>query len=209
MRTTCGFLLLAAVALPAGAGEVKITVREDGTKVILNEPSESKSRRLAGRLQRPPSTELAQIIEDNAYRVDLDPRLVQAVVQAESGYNPGAVSNKGALGLMQLLPGTARDLAVDDAFDPAQNVRGGTDYLRQMLDRFGALELALAAYNAGPEAVAKYGGIPPYDDTRVYVRRVIQLFSGDDSYDLDGNKVLITRDAKHQIRLTTAGLGNP
>ena len=104
---------------------------------------------------------------------------MQAVVQVESGYNQRARSNKGAIGLMQLMPGTASDLAVADPWDAEQNLRGGTSYLRQMLDRFGDLELALAAYNAGPEAVARFGGIPPYEETRNYVRRILHLFDGE------------------------------
>ncbi len=105
------------------------------------------------------------------------PQLVQAVVQAESGYNPKALSSKGAMGLMQLMPGTADLLGVSNAWDPQQNVRGGTAYLRQQLDRFdGSVRLAVAAYHAGPNAVVKYGGVPPYPDTQEYVERVLSLY---------------------------------
>jgi soluble lytic murein transglycosylase len=106
------------------------------------------------------------------------------------------------------MPGTASDLAVADPWDPEQNLRGGTSYLRQMIDRFGGLELALAAYNAGPEAVAKYGGIPPYEETRNYVQRILHLFDGSDAT-LDGSRVFIVRDANNQVRLTTAGVSRP
>jgi len=198
----------ALLALPAFAGEVKIEVRSDGTKILVNEPGESRARRLAARLVQPPDGELLRLIENQAYDRELDPRLVQAVVQVESGYNPRALSNKGAMGLMQLMPGTAAQLAVDDPWDIEQNLRGGTSYLRQMLDRFGDLELALAAYNAGPEAVVKHSGIPPYEETRDYVRKIFRLLDGDaGGEELDGRRVRITRDANNRIRLTTAGLG--
>ncbi|NCT67104.1 MAG: lytic transglycosylase domain-containing protein [Rhodanobacteraceae bacterium] len=106
----------------------------------------------------------------------LDGALLRAVIHAESAFNPMALSNKGAQGLMQLMPGTASDLGVTDAFDVGQNIRGGARYLAQLLKAFnGDIRLATAAYNAGPGAVQKYGGVPPYDETQVYVQRVATL----------------------------------
>ncbi len=201
-------LLCVLAASPLAAGPVKLEVRADGTKVMVNEPGDSRARRLAERLISPPTAELLGLIEQHASDRDLDPRLVQAVVQVESGYNARALSNKGAMGLMQLMPGTARDLAVEDPWDPVQNVRGGTAYLRQMLDRFGDLDLALAAYNAGPEAVVRHAGVPPFEETRNYLRKVYRLLRGDDGGEvLDGRRVLIQRDENNRIRMTTAGLG--
>ena len=111
-------------------------------------------------------------------RYNLDRKLVKAVIRAESGYNAQAVSPKGAAGLMQLMPGTSKDLGVLDPFDPYQNIDGGARYLRAMLNRFGNdVILALAAYNAGPESVQKYGGVPPYDETQTYVQRVLDYYS--------------------------------
>jgi len=103
--------------------------------------------------------------------------LVKAVIAAESGFDPLAESRRGARGLMQLMPATADHLGVDDAYDPWQNIDGGTRYLCEMIDRFpGELELALAAYNAGPETVRQYQGMPPYAETRGYVKRVLKLY---------------------------------
>src|SRR5687767_7657658 len=114
------------------------------------------------------------LVLEHAQRHDLRPELVRAVIQVESGFNPRARSSKGAMGLMQLMPATARELGVTDPYDPAQNIRGGTAYLRQLLNRYdGDERLALAAYNAGAGAVDRYGrNVPPYQETRDYVRRI-------------------------------------
>lgn len=117
----------------------------------------------------------AEEVAEAAKRYGVDEALIRAVMHAESNFRAGARSHKGAQGLMQLMPATARELGVADPFDPRQNIEGGTAYLARMLERFGDERLALAAYNAGPEAVARHGGIPPFAETQVYVDRVSQL----------------------------------
>lgn len=113
-----------------------------------------------------------EIVSRYARQFQLEEALVNAVIKVESDYNPRAVSGKGAQGMMQLMPQTARELNVLDPLNPEDNIRGGTRYLRQMLDRFKDLDLALAAYNAGPSAVSRYGGVPPYEETINYVNKV-------------------------------------
>lgn len=113
------------------------------------------------------------LIGKHAAQFGVDPTLVEAVMRVESGGAPHSLSPAGAAGLMQLMPSTARSLGVSDPFDPDESIQGGTRYLRQMLDRFGDLPRALAAYNAGPAAVEQHGGIPPYPETQAYVRRVL------------------------------------
>lgn len=118
--------------------------------------------------------EFEQLIKTCSDKYGVNSCLVKAVIHAESGYNPNAVSSKGASGLMQLMPSTAKSLKVADRFNPKDNVEGGVKYLRFLLDTFkGDVSLAVAAYNAGLGKVAKYGGIPPYNETRTYVTKVL------------------------------------
>jgi soluble lytic murein transglycosylase-like protein len=117
---------------------------------------------------------LEPLIEEASARTGLQEALISAVMATESGYQPDAVSPAGALGLMQLMPGTAQSLGIDDPLDPRENILGGAEYLRQQLSRFGTVEKALAAYNAGPQAVQHFGGIPPFRETQSYVRRVLE-----------------------------------
>jgi len=123
-----------------------------------------------------PGKELLEAIKATAQRHDLDPDLVYAVMEQESGFQPKAVSPKGAKGLMQLMPATQKALGLEDPFDPEGNLEAGARYLRQLLTRFKTLRLALAAYNAGPGAVERYRGVPPYSETRLYVQTVLARY---------------------------------
>jgi soluble lytic murein transglycosylase-like protein len=127
----------------------------------------------------PAGGDLREVVAAAARRHGLDPELVMAVVSVESGFRPGAVSPKGAQGLMQLMPKTAASLGVEDALDPEQNLDGGARHLGELLNLYGGdLVRALAAYNAGAGAVQRHGGVPPYRETRAYVKKVLERYQG-------------------------------
>lgn len=132
---------------------------------------------------RPGITEdMDAIFEEAAAKYGLSANLIRAVAKAESDFNPQAVSRSGAVGVMQLMPGTAKLLGVTDSYDARQNIMGGAKYLKENLDRFGDVRLALAAYNAGPGSVKKYGGIPPYEETQNYVKKIMADMEGKPIY---------------------------
>lgn len=142
-------------------------------------PVASRSVGFPGRPQTNlPPANLNEVVNEASGRYRLDPDLVNSVIKAESGFNARAISPKGAQGLMQLMPGTASQLGVPNAFDPKANVDGGTRYLRELLERYNFdLVKALAAYNAGPQRVEQFGGVPPYHETRAYVARIVKDFN--------------------------------
>lgn len=154
-----------------------------GVAVVYDEPATSSSGSYAtnlGPVAKPyalSKAELRRIIAKYARKYGVDKNLVRAVIQQESGGDCQAVSPKGAQGVMQLMPATAEILGVDDPFDPEENIKGGVRYLKHCLNRFNHnTALALAAYNAGPQAVEKYKGIPPYKETKNYVSRVLKAY---------------------------------
>jgi len=147
----------------------KATSNDGNVETILPEtPACRHACRQTGQAQP-----FADEILESSKKYDLDPALVKAVISVESGFKSTAKSHAGAMGLMQLMPSTARGLGVTDPFNPAQNIDAGCRYLKIQLDRFGDIKLALAAYNAGPGNVKKYGGIPPFAETQRYVKKVL------------------------------------
>lgn len=188
------FALCAALAAPSPAhadffqrddGEQGIVLSNlpvsGGTRVLEEARHSSRPLVMSLPATRPPLRRqaLAPLVSAAALAHDLPEELLQAVIEAESNFNPQAVSPKGAQGLMQLMPQTARELGVSDAFDPGANIDGGTRYLKAMLARFGNnLPLALAAYNAGPGAVQRSGTIPRYVETQRYVAGILSRYHG-------------------------------
>jgi soluble lytic murein transglycosylase-like protein len=179
VRSAC-FVLALAIAAPLGA-QVSVIVRADGTKVISNFGAQSSRKTDWSWLarQRNRRSQYDAVIERYATLHGVDPVLVRAVIVVESNFDPRCVSNKGARGLMQLMPETAKRYGVRDIFDVEQNVRGGIRYLADLLEMFpNDLSRALAAYNAGEGAVIRTGGIPPYEETTTYVKRALTVYYG-------------------------------
>jgi hypothetical protein len=151
------------------------------------------------------SGDIDAAIEEAAARHNVDPNLVRAVVKVESNFNPNAVSRKGAMGLMQLMPSTARQLKVTNPFDPAQNVDAGVRHLKQLLESYGGdIKLTLAAYNAGAGAVARSSGVPRYTETQNYVRRITNLYYGGavQGGSVAHDPVRIQRDARGMLYIS-------
>ena len=188
------FAVLPLAGLCSGAHANVFERKQNGNLVEISQPawradaSRSVDRRNGPTTDSVPNSSqsqnaVRQHIQVAATRFGVDRNLVDAVAWQESRYNPRALSTAGAMGVMQLMPGTARQLGVRNPQDVEQNVVGGTAYLRQQLERFGNnVPLALAAYNAGPGAVMKYGGIPPYRETQDYVRQIMQRLSATSAY---------------------------
>lgn len=160
--------------LHTGSGYVEVPTEQ----IAAIEPDDAPAPVAAPPAAPPSGADFSKLVGDAGDRHRIDPDLISSVIQAESGFNPRARSRKGAQGLMQLMPQTASDLGVSDAFDPGSNVDAGTRYLRDLLGRYnGDMVKALAAYNAGPHRVAQYNGVPPYRETRAYVARIVKDFN--------------------------------
>jgi soluble lytic murein transglycosylase-like protein len=207
-----GYLALLILAAHASAAaDDLLYYLENGTVVFTNTPSRGDVRPVPGIGRRGPRSALLQsldtpydpFIERVARENGLDPSLIKVVALVESGFNPMAVSPKGAKGIMQLMPGTARRYGVRNVHDPYENLRAGAEHLRDLLDEFGGdLTLALAAYNAGAGAVRRYGGVPAYAETQDYVQK-IQNRLGRDS--LKARRVPPSRSSAVNLRLNPDG----
>ena len=188
----CAFLLFFA---PVASADIFKYTDDQGVICYTDTPSGQKADRIHKDKPETPSgqkqpvqynsgvnanaSEYHNIIHEKASMYDLDPSLIKAVIKTESNWNSRAVSRKGAMGLMQLMPATAMDMNVQNPYDPEENIEGGTKYLRYLLERFnGDLTLALAAYNAGPKTVEKFGYVPPITETKHYVSKVLSLYNG-------------------------------
>lgn len=154
---------------------VKPSVPE-GTPSFDQALGQAMDQTLDSNAAAPVPAALSGLIDDQAQATGLDGDLLKAIIKNESNFNPRAVSPVGAQGLMQLMPGTAAELGVTNSFDPAQNIAGGAKYLKNLLNKYHSVPQAVAAYNAGPGAVDKYNGIPPYKETTQYVKKVMQSY---------------------------------
>jgi len=189
----CIGMLIIALPLQSLA-EFYVYKENDGTSWITDRKMPQEKYKLMATIGRPTAvvscrnmtssklekraSDYADVIQAYSIAYEVDPNLVKAIIAIESCFDRKAVSSVGARGLMQLMPATAKELGVKDSFDGKANIRGGIKYFSQMLERFNNnIELALAAYNAGPNAVEKYGGIPPYAETKGYVKKVLKRYN--------------------------------
>jgi soluble lytic murein transglycosylase-like protein len=185
MVVACLFAWGLSLSRPARAGEIVCVTDEHGRRIYVNTSETGARGDLAQRALPPgkagnsslPPPEISHLVEQTASRLQVDPQLVHAIIKVESEYDPKAVSRKGAMGLMQLIPKTAQRFGVENPFNPKENIEGGVSYLKHLLDLYGGdLSLSLAAYNAGEGAVQRFSGIPSFAETRDYVQKVTNIY---------------------------------
>ena len=180
--TICYVLALLFTANLAAYGDIYRYIDENGVMHFTNTPTASNKNYKLFLREKPKvnprysTKKYDDIIANAARQYDVAFPLLKAIIKAESGFNPRAVSKKGAKGLMQIMPENFQLLGIKDPFDPSQNIHAGARYFKQMYDRFGKLALSLAAYNAGPKAVEHYKTVPPYEETEEYVKRVLKFY---------------------------------
>ena len=179
-------MLMLCIPVSCAYADMYQTVTRDGTVIYSNVPAndativikEDKQDRKPS-MKKQSNGDYHIIVDEKSRKHNVDPRLVKAVIAAESGWNPLAISPKGAVGIMQLMPKTATDMGVGNRYNPEENIEGGIKYLKHLLERFkGNLTMALAAYNAGPARVEKVRGVPSIPETVNYVRKVMNTYSG-------------------------------
>jgi len=204
-------LLFVFLIAPAYADIYKY-VDENGVVCYTDAPSGKKADKILKEKKTPTpeqarsverisrdSGDFHDIVHKKASTYDVDPSLIKAVIKTESNWNSRAISRKGAMGLMQLMPSTANDMNVRNPFEPEENIEGGTRYLKYLLGRFnGDITLALAAYNAGPKTVEKFGCVPPISETKQYVSRVLSLYNGRTSYPSGASSDSVKNEKKSQ-----------
>ena len=190
-----GFLLILFIT-PAAYADIYKYLDENGIICYTDAPFGKKADKIRKEKKAPAPEQshavrrfsedpgdFHQIVREKASNYNIDPSLIKAVIKTESNWNSRAISKKGAMGLMQLMPSTANDMNVHNPFDPEENIEGGTRYLKYLIERFnGDVTLALAAYNAGPKTVEKFGYVPPITETKQYVSRVLSLCNGKTTY---------------------------
>ena len=203
MKAVFAILFLVSFLVSYSSADIFRYVDESGVMCYTDVPFDKKADRILREKTKEPSdteqpvkskvkstanpyyqtADYHDIIHEKASTYNVDPSLVKAVIKTESNWNSRALSRKGAMGLMQLMPSTASDLNVHNPFDPEENIEGGTKYLKYLLEKFnGDLTLAVAAYNAGPNRVEKYGCVPPITETKQYVNKVLSLYNGPAQY---------------------------
>ncbi len=178
MRKITFLSVLIFLTLPALSSHADIYKFKDekGVTHFTNIPQKKNYKIVISEKKTRPGNDYSYIIRNKSRKYNIEPSIIKAVITAESNWNPRAVSNKGAIGLMQLMPATARDMQINNPYDPEENIEAGTRYLRFLLDKFeGNLTLALAAYNAGPGKIERSGGVPPFPETKKFVRKVISI----------------------------------
>ncbi|BBD07808.1 lytic transglycosylase catalytic [Desulfovibrio ferrophilus] len=176
---TAAFLVVVAFALPGRCWAEMFFYEDDQGRMHYTNQPRMTTYRVFAIFKNFPNADrdvILRVVRQKADKYGLDNRLIQALIQVESNFKPGAVSHKGAQGLMQIMPGTGKELGLDQPHDIEANIEAGVKYFRMQLDRFGSHDLALAAYNAGPAQVERYGGVPPFKETQDYVKKVLSIY---------------------------------
>ena len=178
--TLIGIVILLCAFSHESHADIYKFVDNEGIMHFTNIPNGKNYKKIMSTPKQSSANSYDQIIQMKSIKYDIEPSIIKALISAESDWDVTAVSRKGAMGLMQLMPSTAEDMQIQNPFDPEQNIEAGTKYLRLLLNRFsGDLELAVAAYNAGPATVEKSGGIPSFPETRKFVKNVISDYNSE------------------------------